>query len=61
MTASPPLQTRRGAIAAGLITSVLVAGRRRGPAAGEDPSQGITGGPDDWAFLVGRGTSGTAG
>jgi hypothetical protein len=54
MTASPPLQTRRGAIAAGLITSVLATTRAEALPAGEDPSQGITGGPDDWAFLVGR-------
>lgn len=54
MTASPPLQTRRGAIAAGLITSVLLGAHAEASPPGPDPSQGITGGPDDWAFLVGR-------
>jgi hypothetical protein len=54
MTASPPFQTRRGAITAGLITSVLFgAGAQARPTA-DDPSQGITGAPEDWAFLVGR-------
>ena len=54
MTASPPLQTRRGAITAGLITSVLISADAEARSTGKNPSQGITGGPDDWAFLVGR-------
>ncbi len=54
MTASRPLQTRRGAITAGLITSLLVTARAEAGPTGEDPSRGVTGGPDDWAFLVGR-------
>ncbi len=54
MSASPPSQTRRATIAGGLITSLLVAGEAEARPAGDDPSRGITGGPDDWAFLVGR-------
>ena len=54
MTASLPSQTRRGTIAGGLVTSLLVAGGAQARPAADDPSQGITGGPDDWAFLVGR-------
>jgi hypothetical protein len=56
MTESPVLQTRRGAIAASLLTSVLVTTRAGAAPADKDPSRGITGGPDDWAFLVGRWT-----
>jgi hypothetical protein len=56
MTESPALQTRRGAIAASLLTSVLVATRAGAVPTDKDPSRGITGGPDDWGFLVGRWT-----
>jgi hypothetical protein len=54
MTASPPSQTRRDTIAAGLITTLLVAGRAQAQPQGDDPGQVFTGGPDDWAFLGGK-------
>jgi hypothetical protein len=54
MTDSATPQTRRGTIAGGLITSLLVAGGAQARPTGDDSSQGLTGGPDDWAFLVGR-------
>ena len=53
MTASHPRQTRRDAITAGLITSALFGARAEAGPPHEDPSRGVTGGPDDWAFLVG--------
>ncbi len=54
MSENHALRTRRDAIAASLLASILVTTGAEAQPAGEDPSRGLTGGPDDWTFLVGR-------